>query len=106
MRRKLFFGLLTVGLFAAGFGAASFPAIAQLRVITIKLVGGQRITTTVDVPPGTPVSQIKLPEITAPIAGIEDAAPKTRTPNPHTPNLGNTGPDQGAGQRHESSPTD
>src|SRR2546426_10439397 len=80
MRRKLFFGLLTVGLFAAGFGAASFPAIAQLRVITIKLVGGQRITTTVDVPPGTPVSQIKLPEITAPIAGIEEAAPKTRAP--------------------------
>ena len=47
MRRKLFFCLFTAALFVAGFGAASFPAIAQLRVITIKLVGGQRITTTV-----------------------------------------------------------
>jgi hypothetical protein len=34
-------------------------------------VGGQQIVTTVDVPPGTPTSQIKLPEISAPIASIK-----------------------------------
>jgi hypothetical protein len=77
MRRKLLFCLLTAALFVAGFGAASFPAIAQLRVITVKLVGGQRITTTVDVPPNTPLDQIQLPEITAPIEGIEEGAPAT-----------------------------
>ena len=77
MRRKPLFCLLTVTLFVAGFCAASFPAIAQLRVITIKLAGGQRITTTVDVPPNTPLDQIQLPEITAPIEGIEEAAPTT-----------------------------
>jgi hypothetical protein len=90
MRRKLFFCLLTVALFVAGFGAASFPAIAQLRVITIKLVGGQRITTTVDVPPNTPLDQIQLPEITAPIEGIEEATPTT--------------PDVQADPRHEQNP--
>jgi len=41
MRRKLFFCLMTVGLFVAGFGVATFPAIADLRVITITLKGGQ-----------------------------------------------------------------
>lgn len=63
------------GLLVAGFAAASFPAIAELRVITIKLKGGQKITTTVDVPPNTPLDQIELPEITAPIEGVEEAAP-------------------------------
>src|SRR5947208_5690901 len=103
MRRKLFFGLLTVGLFVAGFGAASFPALAELRVITIKLVGGQRITTTVDVPPGTPVNQIQLPEISAPIEGVQEGAPKN---TPRAPSAGTTGPtsDVGTGKRHESSP--
>jgi hypothetical protein len=79
-RGKLFSRLLVVGLFVAGFGAAAFPAIAELRVITITLVGGQRITTTVDVPPGTPVEQIQLPEITAPIQGIEEGGDATADP--------------------------
>ena len=75
MRRKLFIGCSRQALFVAGFGLATFPAIAELRVITITLVGGQKITTTVDVPPGTPLDQIKLPEISAPIAGIEERTP-------------------------------
>jgi hypothetical protein len=64
---------IAVGLFVAGFGAATFPAIADLRVITITLKGGQKVTTTVDVPPGTPLDQIQLPEVSAPIEGIEEA---------------------------------
>jgi transglycosylase-like protein with SLT domain len=72
MRRKLFFTALTLALFVAGFSVAALPALAELRTITITLVGGQQIVTTVDVPPGTPTSQIKLPEVTAPIAGITD----------------------------------
>src|SRR5919204_3140465 len=78
MRKKLVLILITAGIFVAGFCVASFPAIAQLRVITIKLKGGQRITTTVDVPPNTPLDQIQLPEITAPIEGIEEATPNEK----------------------------
>jgi hypothetical protein len=98
MRRKLFFCLFTAGLFVAGFGVASFPAIAELRVITIKLKGGQRITTTVDVPPNTPLDQIQLPEITAPIEGIEEHVPK-----PKPENLDPT-KDPKADPRHEQKP--
>jgi hypothetical protein len=72
MRRKLFFTALMLALFVAGFSVAALPALAELRTITITLVGGQQIVTTVDVPPGTPTSQIKLPEITAPIASIKE----------------------------------
>jgi hypothetical protein len=64
-----------LALFVAGFGAATFPAIAELRVITITLQGGQKVTTTVDVPPNTPLEQIQLPEVSAPITGVEEAAP-------------------------------
>jgi hypothetical protein len=91
-----------VVLLAAGFSAASFPAIAQLRVITIKLKGGQRITTTVDVPPNTPLDQIQLPEITAPIEGVEEAAPKAREPRREVHPISE---DQGGG-RHETQPTE
>jgi hypothetical protein len=100
MRRKPFFCLLTVALFVAGFGAASFPAIAQLRVITVKLVGGQRITTTVDVPPNTPLDQIQLPEITAPIEGIEEGTPTT--PNVQADPRHEQNPDLLATGKHEA----
>ena len=72
MRRKILLTGLTLALFVAGFAVATWPAVAELRTITVTLVGGQEIVTTVDVPPGTPANQIKLPEITAPIAGIHD----------------------------------
>src|SRR3954464_8110160 len=74
MRRKIFLSAITLALFVAGFAAATWPAVAELRTITVTLVGGQEIVTTVDVPPGTPASQIKLPEISAPIAGIHDGS--------------------------------
>jgi hypothetical protein len=76
MRRKIFLSGLTLALFVAGFAVATWPAVAELRTITVTLVGGQEIVTTVDVPPGTPADQIKLPEITAPIAGIHDGTRK------------------------------
>jgi hypothetical protein len=89
-------------LLVAGFAAASFPAVAQLRVITIKLKGGQKITTTVDVPPNTPLDQIELPEITAPIEGIEEAAPKADRPSPDK-QVQDVTQDPGGG-RHETTP--
>jgi hypothetical protein len=76
----------------AGFVAATWPAVAELRTITVTLVGGQQIVTTVDVPPGTPASQIKLPEISAPIAGIHDG-----TKNSPSKSNGATGPTGASG---------
>jgi hypothetical protein len=95
MRRKLFFSALTFALFVAGFSLAALPALAELRTITITLVGGQQIVTTVDVPPGTPTSQIKLPEVTAPIATIKDGA-GTGSTGP-TGSTGSTGPSGSTG---------
>jgi SLT domain-containing protein len=76
MRRKLFLSAVTLALFISGFAVATWPAVAELRTITVTLVGGQEIVTTVDVPPGTPANQIKLPEVSAPIAGIRDGSKK------------------------------
>src|SRR3954463_8690493 len=82
MRRKLTFAALTIALFLAGFAVASFPALAELRTITITLVGGQQIVTTVDVPPGTRADQIKLPEVSAPIQSIEESPPPAPVSKP------------------------
>ncbi|HZN12358.1 MAG TPA: lytic murein transglycosylase, partial [Blastocatellia bacterium] len=84
MTRKILFGVMTVTLFVAGFSLAAFPALAELRTITITLVGGQEVVTTVDVPPGTPPEAIQLPELSAPIQKVEDggpSAPKTPAPD-------------------------
>ncbi len=80
-----------MGLFVAGFCLAAFPALAELRVITVTLKGGQKVTTTVDVPPGTPLDQIQLPEITAPIVGMTEQTPKADK-NGATGTTGATGP--------------
>jgi hypothetical protein len=83
MTRKILFGAMTLALLAAGFGVASFPALAELRIITITLEGGQEVVTTVDVPPGTPPDAIQLPEISAPVKKVEDGGPpppKTEQP--------------------------
>jgi Transglycosylase SLT domain len=82
MTRKILFAALTVTLFVAGFSLASFPALAELRTITITLVGGQEVVTTVDVPPGTPPDQIQLPELSAPIDKVEDGGPPPPKPGP------------------------
>jgi hypothetical protein len=80
MRRKISLSALTLALFVGGFVAATWPAMAELRTITVTLVGGQQIVTTVDVPAGTPSDQIKLPEISAPIAGIHDGSANGTSP--------------------------
>jgi hypothetical protein len=104
MRRKPLFVLLAVGLFVAGFGVATFPAIAQLRVITITLAGGQQVTTTVDAPPDLPADQIQLPEITAPIEGVHEAPPATTKPKPKQPSSTNGGKQKNGGDVGRKSP--
>jgi hypothetical protein len=60
-RRKLLIGLMSAGVFTAGFGAAVFPASAQLHTITVTLLGGQTVTVQVDAPADTPTDQIPVP---------------------------------------------
>jgi hypothetical protein len=81
-KRKLLIGLATAGIFTAGFGAAVFPASAELRTLTITLLGGAQVKVTVDVPPGTPLDKITLPGINSPVLSISDsgaAAPTSTT---------------------------
>jgi murein DD-endopeptidase MepM/ murein hydrolase activator NlpD len=92
MTRKILFGAATLALLVAGFGVASFPALAELRIITITLEGGQEVVTTVDVPPGTPPEAIQLPELSAPVKKVEDGGP----PKPKDP----------AGEADEKQPKD
>ena len=63
------------------------PASAELHSVTVVLITGERIEVTVDVPPGTPASQIQIPGITGTITQvIDNGAISTPTPNP-TPAL-------------------
>jgi hypothetical protein len=79
-KRKLLIGLATAGLLLAGFGAATMPASAEQRTLLVTLLGGAQVTVTVDVPPGTPVDQIKIPGVTAPIVGVQDITPQQPQP--------------------------
>ncbi|HEY7618352.1 MAG TPA: peptidoglycan DD-metalloendopeptidase family protein [Solirubrobacteraceae bacterium] len=79
-KRKLLIGLATAGLLLAGFGAATMPASAEQRTLLVTLLGGAQVTVTVDVPPGTPVDQIKIPGVTAPIVAVQDITPQQPQP--------------------------
>ncbi len=81
-KRKLLIGLATAGAFSAGFGATVFPASAELRTLNVTLLGGQTIQVTVDVPPGTPIDQIKIPGVTLPIVAVTEAGAPAPAPAP------------------------
>ncbi len=87
-KRKLLIGLATAGCFSGAFAAAG-PAGAELRTLNVTLLGGQVIQVTVDVPPGTPLDQIKIPGVTLPIVSVADvtppAAPAPAAPAPTGP---------------------
>jgi murein DD-endopeptidase MepM/ murein hydrolase activator NlpD len=93
-RRKVLIGLLSAGAFTAGFGAAVFPASAQLRTMTVTLLGGQTVTVQVDAPPDTPADQIPLPGVTEPVQSVTEALPPAQTPTSSTPA---PAPSQGGG---------
>jgi hypothetical protein len=84
-QRKLLIGLTTAGLFLAGFGAAVLPASAEQRNLIVTLATGETVPVTVDVPPGTPLSDIKIPGITGTIVGVSEVGgppPATVPPAP------------------------
>ena len=77
-RRKLGITLAAAALFGV---LLAVPASAELRRVSVTLVTGQTITTTVDVPPGASVQSIQIPGLPAPVQSITDLGP-VATPSP------------------------
>jgi murein DD-endopeptidase MepM/ murein hydrolase activator NlpD len=84
-RRKLLIGLMSAGAFTAGFGAAVFPASAQLRTITVTLLGGQTVTVQVDAPADTPADSVPLPGAGTPGASATTGTGDVPAPAPADP---------------------
>src|SRR3712207_5475324 len=75
---------IAVALVASAFYAGVFvtAAHAQQHYVRVTLVTGQQLTITVDVPPGTPVDQVQIPGLPAPVASIVDLGSVDSTPTP------------------------
>src|SRR5919205_3457741 len=57
----------------AGFGAAALvaaPATAEQRTLTVTLLGGKVVTVAVEVPPGTVIDKVVLPDVKTPVVAI------------------------------------
>jgi len=85
MKRRLLYLLLCAGLAAvAALTALTMPAAAEPQTVTVRLVTGEVVTITVDVPPGTPLEDIQLPgEIVPP--GTPSEPPAEPAPPPTRP---------------------
>ena len=78
--RKLLIALVATALYAVVLVTS---ASAELRQVRVTLITGQTLTLTVDVPPGTPVQNVDIPGLPAPIQTIVDLGPvATPTPSP------------------------
>src|SRR6266576_3477923 len=71
-----------VTLFGGVMATGSQDAAGDQRTLLVTLVTGQTLTVSVDVPPGTPIDQIKIPGVTLPIASVSEvpAAPAGQPP--------------------------
>jgi len=89
-KRKLLIGCVVVAMLTAWSGAllSPSPASAQARTLLVTLVGGTQLTLTVDVPPGTPVNQITIPGLPAPILSIQDISGPTAPASAPAPRPG------------------
>jgi transglycosylase-like protein with SLT domain/peptidase M23-like protein len=80
IHRKLLIALTAAALYAVVLVTS---ASAELRQVRVTLVTGQTLTMTIDVPPGTPVQQVQIPGLPAPVQEIVDLGPvSTATPTP------------------------
>jgi len=79
-RRKLILVLVAA---AIGLGVVALPAAAELHSVTVVLVTGERITTTVDIAPGTAPKDVAIPGVTGTIKEVLDNGPvEVPTPGP------------------------
>jgi len=84
MKKRLWHTLLCAGVaLVAALTSFTVAASAESRVLTVKLMTGEIVTVTVDVPPGTPVSEIQLPAELGPVEWVSaQDAPSTTPPAP------------------------
>src|SRR3954464_2163904 len=75
---------LAIALAASAFYAGIFvtSAHAEMHYVRVTLVTGQQITITVEIPAGTPVDQLQIPGLPAPVASIVDLGSTDSTPTP------------------------
>jgi hypothetical protein len=78
-RRPLAIALATSAFYAGIFVTA---AQAEMHYVRVTLVTGQQLTITVEVPAGTPVDQVQIPGLPAPVASIVDLGSADSTPVP------------------------
>jgi Transglycosylase SLT domain/Peptidase family M23 len=77
-RKPLAIALATSAIYA-GFVAT---AQADMHYVRVTLATGQQLTITVDVPAGTPVDQLQIPGLPAPVTSIVDLGSVESTPSP------------------------
>src|SRR4051794_25665941 len=63
-------------------GVLVAEARAEMHYVRVTLITGQQLTVTVDVPDGTPVDQVQIPGLPAPVASIVDLRSAEGTPTP------------------------
>src|SRR3954454_3475048 len=75
---------IAIALAASAFYAGVFvtAAHAEMHYVRVTLVTGQQLTITVEVPSGTPVDQVQIPGLPAPVASIVDLGSTDTTPTP------------------------
>src|SRR3954453_6653443 len=75
---------VAIALATSAFYAGIFVtnASAEMHYVRVTLVTGQQITITVDIPPGTPVDQLQIPGLPAPVSPIVDLGSVESTPSP------------------------
>jgi hypothetical protein len=88
MKKRLWHTLLCAGVaLVAALTGFTVAASAESRVLTVKLVSGEIVTVTVDVAPGTPVSDIQIPAELGPVEWVaqQEPAPTTTQAAPPVP---------------------
>src|SRR3982751_3647137 len=63
-------------------GVLVATAKAEMHYVRVTLITGQQLTVTVDVPAGTPVSQVSIPGLPAAVSSIVDLGVAEGTPTP------------------------
>ena len=89
--RRLLAVLAAVGLTVTLLAVHTGSAGAELRTLTVTLVGGSQVTVTVDVPPGTPATAITVPGIPASqIVSVTEGPPPPGGPTSPGVSVGST----------------
>jgi murein DD-endopeptidase MepM/ murein hydrolase activator NlpD len=101
MKIRLLYTLLVAALVAtAAVAVGGLPASAETRTIMVRLDNGQLVPVQVDVPPGTPLEDIEIPDIPDLLPDEEEPAPTE--PVPTTPGDAPESTDQDKQQRSRS----